>query len=226
VTSISPTAVDYSAELRRTKVTVTAPSDCHWNTTTTSPFISLGFNTSGAGNGSFTYTVFGNLTGASRSGSVSVSDQGVGVTQRAALGSSTFLSFVSDTGDFIGQGWTFLAESPASTFTVRSPLSNAIDVSFVTGEGFFWDLALAAPQGQQLRPGVFLNATRYPFQAPAVPGLSFSGDGRGCNVLSGQFTISNLVYGSDGSVQQLRADFEQHCEGAGAALRGTVSYVR
>jgi hypothetical protein len=89
-----------------------------------------------------------------------------------------------------------------------------------------WTLDLAAPQGQQLGPGTYLNATRYPFQAPTVPGLSFSGDGRGCNMLSGQFTITDVVYGADGSIQRLIANFEQHCEGGGAALRGTVSYVR
>lgn len=60
-----------------------------------------------------------------------------------------------------------------------------------------------------------------------VPGLSFFGDpGRGCNSITGQFTIVNVVYAGDGSVQQLRVDFEQHCENQGPALRGTLSFVR
>src|SRR4029078_2921535 len=84
------------------------------------------------------------------------------------------------------------------------------------------ELQLAAPQGQQLAPGTYQSETRYPFQAPTVPGLTFDGDGRGCNVLSGKFTIVGIVYGTDGAVQQLRVDFEQHCEGGGPALRGTI----
>ena len=36
----------------------------------------------------------------------------------------------------------------------------------------------------------------------------------------------NVVFGSDGSVQQLRVSFEQHCEGSGPALRGNLTYVR
>jgi len=67
---------------------------------------------------------------------------------------------------------------------------------------------------------------RYGLQAPAVPGLSFSGDGRGCNTVSGQFTITDAVFGTDGSVQRFAASFEQHCDGAGPALRGNVSVGR
>jgi hypothetical protein len=90
----------------------------------------------------------------------------------------------------------------------------------------YWTLDFAAPQGQELVPGTYLNATRYPGQAPTVPGLDFSGDGRGCNTLSGQFTINDILFGGDGSLQRLQATFEQHCDGFGAALRGTIVYGR
>lgn len=230
VTSVSPSNVDYSAELKRATVTVTASAGCQWTAVSTAPFISFtNVNVSGTGNGSFGYRVFGNLTGAPRSGAIQVAQQTVNVTQRAPLGGN-FLSFVSDSGDYIGQGWTLLHEAPTSTFTPTSDTSrNRLSLRIVGSDGLStlnWTLDLAAPQGQQLGPGTYLNATRYPFQAPTVPGLSFSGDGRGCNMLSGQFTITDVVYGADGSIQRLIANFEQHCEGGGAALRGTVSYVR
>ena len=230
VTSVSPSSVDYPAELKRGTVTVTAPPGCQWTATSSSPWIGLGsFTPSGTGNGSFTYRVFGNLTGAPRSGSIQVLRQTVTVTQRPALGGN-FLSFVSDTGDFIGQGWTLLHETPTSTVTPRlDPSRRNISFSIVGSDGLVtlsWTLDLAAPQGQQLVPGTYLNATRHPFQAPTVPGLNLSGDGRACNLLSGQFTVTEAVYAGDGSVQRFRATFEQHCEGAGPALRGTVSYVR
>ena len=211
-------------------MTVTAPPGCQWTATSSSPGIGLGsFTPSGTGNGSFTYRAFGNLTGAPRSSSIQVLRHTVTVTQRPAVGGS-FLSFVSDTGDFIGQGWTLLLETPTSTVTPRLDASRRnVSFSIVGSDGLStlsWTLDLAAPQGQQLVPGTYLNATRYPFQAPTVPGLTFSGDGRGCNQLSGQFTITEAVYGGDGSVQRFRVTFEQHCEGAAAALRGTLFYAR
>jgi hypothetical protein len=230
VTSVSPSSVDYSAELKRATVTVTAAPGCQWTATAMSPFISLGnFRVSGTGSGSFTYRVFGNLTGAPRSGSLQVLQHVVNVTQRAALGGSV-VSFVSDTGDYIGQGWTLLHEAPTSTFTPTLDASrNRLSWRIIGSDGLStlnWNFELAAPQGQQLVPGTYVNATRYPFQAPTVPGLNFSGDGRGCNQLSGQFTITEAVYGGDGSVQRFRATFEQHCEGAGPAMRGTLFYAR
>jgi hypothetical protein len=48
------------------------------------------------------------------------------------------------------------------------------------------------------------------------------GNGRGCNTLTGSFTISNVVFGPFGYVQTLDATFEQHCEGSEPALRGEV----
>jgi hypothetical protein len=61
-----------------------------------------------------------------------------------------------------------------------------------------------------------------PFEAPGAPGLDFSGEGRGCNKLSGRFTVSEARYGPQGLIRSLRARFEQHCEGAAPALRGEV----
>jgi hypothetical protein len=229
VTAVSPSNVDYSAELKRGTVSVTAAPGCPWTATTTSSFIGLStFGVSGTGSGSFSYRVFGNLTGGARAGSLKVMQHTVNVTQRAPLGGN-FLSFVSDPGDYIGQGWTLFHEAPTSTFTATTPSPSRISMSIIGSDGLStlnWSLEFAAPQGQPLVAGTYLNATRYPFQAPTVPGLSFYGDGRGCNTLSGQFTIASVSYGSDGSLQFLQASFEQHCEGGGPALRGTVFYTR
>jgi hypothetical protein len=230
VTSVSPSTADYSAELHQGTVSVTAASGCQWSAVSLSPFITFdSFAAQGTGNGSFIYRVFGNLTGASRSGSLKVGPQPVIVTQHAALGGN-YMSFVSDSGDYIGQGWTLLHEAPTSTFTptLDAP-QNHLSFQIIGSDGLDtlnWTLDLAAPQGQRLTPGTYVNATRYPFQAPTVPGLSFYGDGRGCNTLSGTFTITDAAYGIDGSVQRFSATFEQHCEGAGPALRGTIVYVR
>ena len=49
-----------------------------------------------------------------------------------------------------------------------------------------------------------------------------SGNGRGCNTLTGSFEVFEAQYSADGTPTRLRASFVQHCEGVTAALRGTI----
>jgi len=85
---------------------------------------------------------------------------------------------------------------------------------------------MAAPDGQQLLPGVYEGATYWPFQAPLTPGLDFSGGGRGCNTLTGRFEVLlEAVYALFGYVERFHAIFEQHCEAASPALFGEIQIV-
>jgi hypothetical protein len=54
----------------------------------------------------------------------------------------------------------------------------------------------------------------------AGPGVSLDGNGRGCNTLTGTFTVLDAVFGRNGYVQTFDATFEQHCEGGETAARG------
>src|SRR5437870_12900762 len=47
----------------------------------------------------------------------------------------------------------------------------------------------------------------------------------GCNTVTGSFTVISVSYGPYGCLQSLDATFEQHCEGATAALRGEIQVV-
>src|SRR5262249_17940666 len=76
----------------------------------------------------------------------------------------------------------------------------------------------------ELVAGTYEGATRYPFQSPTVPGLSISGDGRGCNTLTGRFVVLDVTYGPTGDVLGFAADFEQHCEGGSDALFGSIRF--
>jgi hypothetical protein len=232
VSAVSPSIADFSAELRRGTLTVTAAAGCSWTPTSPS-WISLFPDTPRTGNAFFTYRVFGNLTGAPRSGAIQVGSKTATFSQHAATGAGNYFSFVSDTGDGIGQGWTVLHETPTSTITPIAQTgpepTRTARLNIVGSDGvgtLNWILTLVAPQGQVLAPGTYLNATRWPFQEPTVPGLDFSGDGRGCNTLSGQFTISAITFGAGNQLDRLQATFEQHCNGMGPALRGTIFYVR
>jgi hypothetical protein len=133
-------------------------------------------------------------------------------------------AFSGDPGDWISGGQAYAYSTTTNdTLTVTSPEDRGfIGVSVRGANGDWWSLDLAAPRGQKLAPGAYPGATRYPFQAPTVPGLSLSGNGRGCNELTGSFAIQNLVWGPHGYVQTLDATFVQHCEGSPPAARGEV----
>jgi hypothetical protein len=144
---------------------------------------------------------------------------------------STFLSFRSDPGDFIGAGESHRYALADGTWNAQadfgdSRTTNHINVSVVNfSAGWFWYLDLAAPKGQMLALGAYEDARRYPFQPTTQPGVSFSGTGRGCNTLTGRFVITDLALGPANTVDRLHATFEQHCEGASPALTGEISVV-
>jgi hypothetical protein len=70
-------------------------------------------------------------------------------------------------------------------------------------------------------PGVYGSLARFPFHSAFFGGLDWSGESRGCNTLSGSFIVDSARYRRD-SLTALALRFEQHCEGASAALRGTI----
>ncbi len=150
----------------------------------------------------------------------------------SAIAGQTVLYFNSTPGDYIGQGkemiWT--AEDPAD-FTAWRNYGGGVSISmdnfsYVSdySQEAWWDLDFAPPYGTQLAVGSYEGATRYPFQASDEPGLSVSGDGRGCNQLSGRFDILELAYGTGGRVERFAADFEQRCENFMPPLYGSIRY--
>ncbi|GAA5077295.1 hypothetical protein [Streptomyces similanensis] len=128
--------------------------------------------------------------------------------------------YTSDAGDYIGQGAAKSFTGATSTFSVR-PWGDGVAYS-VSGNREEWTADLTPPTGEQLEVGRTYQAERS--SGDGVAGLDVYGDGRGCNQVAGQFTVTKLVRGADGEVQALAATFVQHCEGAAAALHGTIHY--
>lgn len=135
----------------------------------------------------------------------------------------TSLTLNSDPGDYIGGGQSLFLTPADGTFSATTNFDSGVSVSFF-GPTHFWFLDFAAAGNLPLTVGTYTGATRFPFQAFTEPGLSVDGDGRGCNTLTGSFTVLEIDYGSFGSVNSFDATFEQHCEGATAALRGEVRF--
>lgn len=147
-------------------------------------------------------------------------------TLTIGLAGVTSLTMVSDPGDYVGQGDTYSFSLSTGTFTANRNYDNGVSLSYddTNDPGVWWYLNFAAPNNDTITPGFYDNATRWPFQASNVPGLSVYGEGRGSNTLTGEFTVTQAVYAADGSVLRFAASFEQHGEGFTAALRGEIQY--
>ncbi len=140
---------------------------------------------------------------------------------------ATFLSFTSEPGDYIGGGLTQTLTLADGYFGASRNYDNGVSIGFGNPvNGNYWSLDFAAPGNATLVPGTYEGATRFPFQSPTQPGLDFSGNGRGCNTLTGSFNVLEAAYSPEGEIERFGADFEQHCEGADPALFGQVRFNR
>lgn len=127
------------------------------------------------------------------------------------------LVFVSEPGDPIGRGKTrsFKAVSTAriSENEIRVLVNNDSDA------GPYYELTLRAPGEQKLRPGVYvIDGT----PAANEPQMHFGGNNRWCDRVEGRFEIEAIRFAAYGYVEQLRANFEQRCNGKTATLWGDV----
>jgi hypothetical protein len=143
-------------------------------------------------------------------------------TAQAQTVSTGSVSFSGDAGDFITQGKSYsYSTSKGDGLSVSSSTGSAVSISVNAYNGDWWTLDLDAPGTQVLTPGTYSAAHRYGFNGTG-PGLDLSGEGRGCNELTGSFTVSKAVFGPQGYVQAFDATFEQHCEGGTPAARGEI----
>src|SRR5437867_725275 len=138
---------------------------------------------------------------------------------------STFPSFVrlrSDAGDVIGGGKNY-DYTPATALVDVRANGNSVTVIVQGDERWTGEFAGPSTLGR-LQRGTYANVQRYPDNDPTKGGLSWSGEGRGCNAVLGSFTADSVTYDIDGALTALDLTFEQHCEGSTTALRGTIHW--
>lgn len=132
----------------------------------------------------------------------------------------SWATMVSEPGDWVGGGIDRLFDAPEGV-----TVTGNADYAEVRAEGTQGEFSFEfkAPEGRTLEVGEYPFAERYPFGPKNLPGLSVSGDGRGCNNSNGRFTILDIGFNSAREVDRLWALYEQHCEGPeGPALFGEV----
>lgn len=134
--------------------------------------------------------------------------------------STTALYYTSSPESWVGHGETVLVTPDQGfEFTATQNFDNGVSFAvndFSTNPDYWathwWYLDFAAPNMDPLTVGTYLGATRFPFQSLGEPGLNFSGNGRGNNTLTGQFSVLEANYALDGSILSFAADFKQYDE--------------
>jgi hypothetical protein len=139
----------------------------------------------------------------------------------ATPASGNYVYLESTGGDFIGLGGVYTYTDQNAVLRVTTAGTRAA-VSVSGDKSWTGDFA---PMNAlvQLAPGYYGDVQRFPFNNPVKGGLSWSGDGRGCNTLTGWFMVDKVTYAA-GAMTELDLRFEQHCEGGSSALRGKIHW--
>jgi hypothetical protein len=132
-----------------------------------------------------------------------------------ATGNYVYLQ--SDAGDYIGGGVTY-TYGPGTPVYANST-ADRISISVDSWSGDFRIMNTL----QQVEQGYYPGLQRYPFDNPTKGGLNWSGQGRGCNTLTGWYAIDQITFAS-GVLTSIDLRFEQHCEGGVPALHGAIHW--
>lgn len=136
----------------------------------------------------------------------------------AAVGPNTTWTMASDSGDYILAGGQYAYDASSGMLLEGT-------AARVEGSVDGWRFSVEPADGDVLAAGrTYAGATRTPFHAANVPGLELSGHGRGCNTLTGSFSITELTFDGDGRLESLLLSFVQHCEGGVPAAYGTIAW--
>lgn len=133
----------------------------------------------------------------------------------------TSVKLQSDPDDFIGQGKNY--EYSLTNSLLGLSVRGANLHLEIEGDQW-WSADFVLPSAMsKVETGTYSNLVRYPFHEPAAGGMSWDGEGRGCNVLLGSFTVQSATY-VNSVLTALDLSFEQHCEGEGPALHGKIHW--
>jgi hypothetical protein len=127
----------------------------------------------------------------------------------------------SDAGDYIGAGrtWDYTSANAIITVSANQAL---LTVTVEGDESWRGDFQLPNTLNT-IQTGTYSNLQRYPFNNAQQGGLSWEGDGRGCNTLTGTLVIDKVAYNGS-TLSAVDLHFDQHCEGGAPALHGTIHW--
>ncbi len=143
-----------------------------------------------------------------------------------SLQADCILYFTSSPTSTVGQGQTLTLTSPTTTFSgyyINEAFKREVSLQAgPTGSGY--NLLLCGPDRSLPTVGFYPNATRFPFMGSGA-GLSFSGNYRGDNTLTGFFNVLQADYGPYSTDLSFAVDFTQYSQGVQANwLIGSFRY--
>lgn len=112
--------------------------------------------------------------------------------------------------DFVGEGQTY-AYTGADVRVLRDARDGHAEVYVSTGDDH-WSADVAGPDGHEsLESGYYGEMLRYAVHNPRRGGVSWGGNGRGCNRSDGWVMVDDVAYTDDGSFERLVLRFSQRC---------------
>jgi hypothetical protein len=138
----------------------------------------------------------------------------------AAAGPYTTWAMTSDPGDYIlgGERRSYDASSDIRLDGTNTYIFGGVD-------GFF--LSIVPADGDTLAAGrTYDGAISTAWRQPSEPGISFDGNGSGCNSPNthGSFAIQELSFDLFGDLESLRLSFVHHCYGSKAASYSSIAW--
>jgi hypothetical protein len=124
--------------------------------------------------------------------------------------------YTSSPTSWVGHGFTrTMTPVEGATFSgfryfQQGAYTNAVSLS-ISDSVDNWTIQFVGPGEPLPTIGDYENAQRWPFQGGG-PGLSWTGDGRGDNVLSGNFQVLDAGYDNQGNLVSFAANFVQYDE--------------
>jgi len=133
----------------------------------------------------------------------------------------SYVHLESEAGDWVGIGRSYTYTLDDSLLTFDSEGGHLL--VNVNGDER-WDGNFQAMDTLgQFEAGYYSDLDRYPFFDPARGGLDWSGQGRGCNELTGWFVVDSVRY-EGATLTAIDLRFEQHCEKGTPALYGVIHW--
>ncbi|HEY5197099.1 MAG TPA: hypothetical protein VIJ51_08735 [Solirubrobacteraceae bacterium] len=140
-----------------------------------------------------------------------------------AYGGTTEMALESDPGDWIGGGVDSFYDESSADITA-SGTRESVSFAVAGDDGSYMTADFVPGNNDILVPGAtYTDASRYGFSNEGT-GMDVTGNGRGCNVLSGEFTVTDIDFDPEGNLLDAGVTFVQHCENGTPALRGAFEW--
>ncbi len=143
----------------------------------------------------------------------------------------TTWSLTSDADDPVSQGASrsfSAATDELSMWGDRDELQFEVNPDEAWSTGNRWGAVFKAAPGADLTPGAtYTDVVKWtsPMDDRTTgPSMSVSGNSAFCSTIRGSFRLEDLEYDDDDLPSKALVSFEQHCNGATGALRGTIAW--